>query len=274
MNLDGRVITIEQIPSVLGATPLNSSFKPKFPVLHNTSAPDQALFATWVKRGSPTPEQWLRNLASYYAGKGWQSMPHAFIMPDGRIGLGAPFSVKGTHSPSWNSFSIGVEMVGEFERETFAGTPTERAAIALFGELCKHYGWQPDLYARGVRGIHFHKEDPGTTHRTCPGRNVDKPRFVQRVLAYMGDSAAADETDRNGHVDVTIDAQTAPTQNLTNEQLFSVKWLQERLNAKGAHLVVDGIIGENTRAVVKEWQRTHSLVVDGIAGPKTRLSLL
>lgn len=274
MQLDGRVITIDQIPEVLGAVPLNATFRPKFPVLHNTSSPDIALYQSWMKRGNPTPEQWLRNLASYYSGLGWNSMPHAFVLPDGRIGLGAPFSMKGTHSPSWNSISIGVETVGEFEHEIWAGMPTERAAVALFGELCRHFGWQPDLYARGVRGIHFHREDPATTHRTCPGRNVDKARFVQMVLAYMGDSVAAAETDRNGHADATVAAQEAQTQNLTNEQLFSVKWLQERLNEKGAHLAVDGVIGEKTRSVVESWQRTHGLVVDGIAGPKTRLSLL
>jgi len=274
MQLDGRIITIDQIAGILTNDTGHGSFQPKFPVLHNTSEPDIALYQSWMKRGNPTPEQWLRNLASYYSGLGWNSMPHAFVLPDGRIGLGAPFSVKGTHSPSWNSVSIGVEMVGEFEHETFDKTPTQQAAVALFGELCRHFGWVPDLYVRGVRGIHFHKEDPGTTHKTCPGKNVVKADFVQRVLAYMGDSVAAAETDRNSHAHVTIEAQTAPTAKLTNDQLFSVKWLQERLNAKGAHLVVDGVVGPATISVVKDWQRTHGLVVDGIAGPKTRLSLI
>ena len=274
MILDGRIITVDQIASHLAGLTPNSSFQPKFPTLHNSSVPDIALYNSWMARGNPTPEQWLRNLASYYSGLGWNSMPHAFVLPDGRIGLGAPFNVKGTHSPSWNSISIGVECVGEFEHEIWAGTKTELAAVALFGELCKHYGWQPDIYARGVRGIHLHREDPATTHKSCPGRNVDKSRFVQRVLAYMGDSVAASETDRNGHADATIAAQTALAAHLTNEQLLSVKWLQERLNAKGAHLVVDGICGPRTIDVVKAWQRTHGLVVDGIAGALTRLSLV
>lgn len=206
MQLDGRIITQTQISAVLAATP-SSSFRPKFPVLHNTSEPDIKLYNSWMARGNPTPEQWLKNLAAYYRGLGWNSMPHAFILPDGRIGLGAPFSVQGTHSPSWNSRSIGIEMVGEFERETFVGTPTETAAIALFGELCKHYGWEPNIYVRGVSGIHFHKEDPGTTHKTCPGKNVDKALFVQHVMRYMGQPTVT--ADIKEHVVVPEKVQVA-----------------------------------------------------------------
>lgn len=210
MNLDGRVITQAQIAAVLAVTP-TGSFRPKFPVLHNTSQPDIKLYNSWMARGNPSPEQWLKNLAAYYRGLGWASMPHAFILPDGRIGLGAPFSVQGTHSPSWNNRSIGIEMVGEFERETFDGTPTEAAAIVLFGELCKHFGWDPNVYVRGVSGIHFHKEDPSTTHKTCPGKNVNKTLFVQKVMHYMGQSPGpiAAAPDVKEHINVPEKVQVA-----------------------------------------------------------------
>lgn len=207
MNLDGRIITIPQIGPHLASLQFTSAFQPKFPVLHNTSVPDMATYQKWVAAGRPTVAQWLQNLAAYYRSLGWNSMPHAFVLPDGTIGLGAPFNVRGTHTPSWNSISIGVETLGEFERDPWAGTLTEKASVALFGELCKRFHWQPDQYVRGVRGIHFHKEDPNTTHRTCPGKHVEKAKFVQQVLAYMGDSTAATETDRNGHLDVPIHAQ-------------------------------------------------------------------
>lgn len=274
MNLDGRILTIDQLHDHLAAMEWTGTFRPKFPVLHNTSVPDIATYHKWIAAGRPTMEQWLKNLASYYAGLGWNSMPHAFILPDGRIGLGAPFNVRGTHTPSWNSISIGVETLGEFERDIWAGTQTEKAAVALFGELCKRLNWMPDQYARGVRGIHFHKEDPGTTHRTCPGKNVDKPRFVAQVLAYMGDSAAAFETDRNGHADAPIAAQTADTAPLTKDQLTSTLWVQQRLVGKGAKLALDGVYGGETKKAVLAFQQQHPpLLVDGIAGPQTRLAL-
>lgn len=266
MNLDGRIIRIDEIHPLLTSMQWNGSFQPKFPVLHNTSVPDQHTYEGWIRAGKPTMEQWLHNLASYYAGMGWNSMPHAFVLPDGTIGLGAPFNVKGTHTPSWNSFSIGIETLGEFERETWAGTALEKAAIALFGELCLRLNWMPDQYARGVRGIHFHKEDPGTTHRTCPGRNVDKPGFVSKVLSYMGDAPAARETDRNGHLnDIPAHVLAADTGSMTKEQLTSWKWLEKRLVAKGFPATADG---------VKAFQQAHPpLLVDGRAGPLTRLAL-
>ena len=274
MNLDGRIITIDEIHGHLAGMEWNGSFRPKFPVLHNTSVPDQRTYHGWIAAGRPTMEQWLHNLASYYAGMGWRSMPHAFVLPDGRIGLGAPFNVAGTHTPSWNSFSIGVETLGEFDREVWANSPTEKASIALFAELCMRLGWQPDLYARGVRGIHFHKEDPGTTHRDCPGKNVVKQTFVEKVLAYMGDSGAASQVDRNSHVSPPIHVLTADSTALTKEQLTSAIWLQQRLVVKGFHVSVDGVCGPATRKAVEEFQKAHPpLVADGIAGPLTRLAL-
>lgn len=274
MNFDGRILTMQQLHEHVQGLQFSGSFQPKFPVLHNTSVPDLKTYQGWIASGRPTMEQWLRNLASYYAGLGWNSMPHAFVLPDGRVGLGAPFNVKGTHSPSWNSVSIGVETLGEFERDIWAGTPTEQAAVALFGELCLKLNWQPDVYARGVRGIHFHKEDPHTTHRTCPGKNVDKSRFVSMVLQYMGVSAAAHELDRNDHVEPPLPVHTSDASALTKDQLTSSTWLQQRLVAHGFDLRVDGIVGGQTKNAVKAFQQANPpLVVDGIAGPLTRLKL-
>src|SRR6478735_8548915 len=51
-----------------------------------------------------------------------------------------------------------------------------------------------------------------------------------------------------------------------------VRLLQARLNRDYplySNLVVDGIYGPRTTAVVREFQRRAGLVVDGIAGPQT-----
>jgi hypothetical protein len=45
--------------------------------------------------------------------------------------------------------------------------------------------------------------------------------------------------------------------------------LQERLNAHGAALAVDGDFGPRTDAAVRAFQSAHGLVVDGIVGPLT-----
>ena len=52
-----------------------------------------------------------------------------------------------------------------------------------------------------------------------------------------------------------------------------VRWVQERLNAEGAGLKVDGIYGPVTEAAVRQYQFIHGLAVDGTVGPVTRAKL-
>ena len=56
----------------------------------------------------------------------------------------------------------------------------------------------------------------------------------------------------------------------TDAMLIAVaKDLQAMLNACGAHLVIDGIIGHATIEAIKTFQRANGLTVDGIAGVRT-----
>lgn len=58
-----------------------------------------------------------------------------------------------------------------------------------------------------------------------------------------------------------------------------VRWLQESLNALGAHLEVDGQFGDKTKAALKAFQKNHKdengrkLEVDGVYGHHTARSL-
>jgi peptidoglycan hydrolase-like protein with peptidoglycan-binding domain len=52
---------------------------------------------------------------------------------------------------------------------------------------------------------------------------------------------------------------------------FTAKWLQESLNKlTGSKLVVDGDVGEQTRKVIREYQKSRGLEVDGWAGAGTQ----
>ena len=90
------------------------------------------------------------------------------------------------------------ETVGEFEREPFAG-PVKDNLIAALAILHAAAGLSPLPYGRGVRGLHFHKEDPVTTHKSCPGRHMVKPdpalvkgSGVERHLAGVGTTLHGD----------------------------------------------------------------------------------
>lgn len=242
---------------------------PAFVVVHNTSAPTLANYAEWRahpdKHGNWTPEQWGRNLASYYQGQGWSAGPHAFVCPDGIL-LFTPFTTPGVHSPSWNPRTWGVETVGEFESEQFDNGVADNLIGAL-AILHARVGLDPADYKFGTRGLHFHKEDPETTHKNCPGRNMNKAALVLAVSERMKAASPGD------HIDVPAAVQVAPTSDMTADELISVPWLQASLNKLGANLTIDGQIGQRTKAAVLAFQSGHGLRADGIAGPITRRAI-
>lgn len=160
------------------------AWRPRFVVVHNTSAPDTKTWRGWQKRNPPiTDERWAQNLVGYYSGLGWSTGPHLFVTPAGILAF-SPLTAPGTHSPSWNANSWGVETVGEFERDAFEG-PIKTNLVAALAVLHAAAGLQPRPYTVGVRGLHFHKEDVRTTHRSCPGRNIVKGDLVAAVEAKI-----------------------------------------------------------------------------------------
>jgi hypothetical protein len=56
--------------------------------------------------------------------------------------------------------------------------------------------------------------------------------------------------------------------------LVTVRSLQYLLNARGAHLVVDGIFGAKTKAAVIAFQRAHRLSADGVVRAGTWKTLI
>jgi hypothetical protein len=154
-------------------------WRPRFVVLHNTGAPTQA---QWMH--TPGGElQRLKNLEYYYRNLGWHAGPHWFVSPDMWL-MGTPSTQHGTHTPSWNSLSLGIEMAGDFDRDAF-DDKTRDNVVYLLALLHSALGLQPDNFKLGVRGLHFHREDQRTTHKHCPGAHVVKPDIVQRVHATM-----------------------------------------------------------------------------------------
>src|SRR6266852_4923356 len=144
-----------------------TSWRPQFVVLHNTAIPK---LADWH---AASGEQRMYNLERFYRDEQkWSAGPHLFVADD-LIWVFTPLTVSGVHSPSWNSITWGVEMVGDYNVEPFSPQVRDNAVSAL-ATLHAALGLDPS-------DMRLHKEDPRTTH-DCPGKNVNKADMIGLVL--------------------------------------------------------------------------------------------
>lgn len=147
------------------------SWRPQFIVVHNTAIPT---LADWH---DVSGERRMRGLEYYYRDEqGWSGGPHLFVADD-LIWVFTPLDVPGVHSPSWNAISWGVETVGDYNHEELPNAVLDNLVEALVA--LHRLG---DFAAPAIR---FHKEDPKTTHRGCPGRNLDKALLIDRLTVAL-----------------------------------------------------------------------------------------
>jgi hypothetical protein len=147
-----------------------TAWRPSFIVLHNTGAPSLA------QRARGLTQQNIKDLEAFYRDEQkWKAGPHLFV-DDKQIWVFTPLTVSGTHSPSWNKLSLGVEMLGNYEKEEFStgrGSKVRDNAVAALATLSAVLGLDPHT-------MKLHREDPLTTH-ACPGKNVRKLEVIQEV---------------------------------------------------------------------------------------------
>jgi len=148
-----------------------SAWRPQFVVVHNTYIPN---LADWH---SVAGSKRMLGLESYYRDtQKWSAGPHLFVADD-LIWVFTPLNTPGVHSPSWNAISWGVEMVGDYSTEPFGPAVRANAVAALAG-LHELAGLDP-------HAIRFHREDPLTTHKHCPGKNLVKAELIQSIVDRM-----------------------------------------------------------------------------------------
>lgn len=143
-------------------------------VLHNTAIP-----SIKQRQGGILTQTHISNLHTYYAkSQKWSGGPHLFIDAQG-IWVFNPLMVPGVHSPSFNSSSWGVEMLGDFETEDpnegLGKQIVENSQFAV-AALAEVQGWSDVDNQRLI----LHREDPRTTHK-CPGKNISKLNFIEAV---------------------------------------------------------------------------------------------
>lgn len=148
-----------------------SAWRPSFVVLHNTGVPH---LYDWYNYSG---KQRMNGLEHYYRDvMNWHAGPHLFVADD-LIWVFTPLTVCGVHSPSWNAVSWGVEMVGDYNTEAFDPRVKSNTVAALASLHVK-----AGLFSSSLR---LHKEDPATTHKSCPGVHVDKAEIMREVHALI-----------------------------------------------------------------------------------------
>ena len=163
--------TVEQFLTYLREelAPQMGVWRPSMVVLHNTdkmSWPAKVFHKSTGVTETLTPEQQIDNMSVNWTKHHFPSTPHLLLPPDGMVWLLWPMWKPGTHAPSWNQISWGVETVGDFDVDVPTPAFLRTLPLALAGMYA--------LLGRAPNGDTFklHKEDPGTTHKRCPGKNL------------------------------------------------------------------------------------------------------
>jgi hypothetical protein len=183
------------------------AWRPSKIVWHNTAAPS---LAQWMKSAAEDRAKGLvpgitriRNLERYFRDQnGWSGCPHLFIANDFTWVMN-PLTAAGVHSPSFNTTAIGIEMVGDFDREdddAGEGLKVKQNTIFATAVLCSALGLDP------ASAIYLHKQDPRTTH-DCPGKDIASDKF--QMIAEVVDLMSGGEHDP-AEVAAVIETGTAP----------------------------------------------------------------
>jgi len=147
-----------------------TTWRPSFIVLHNTAIPSLS------QRPNGFTLQHIKNLEIFYRDtQKWRAGPHLFI-DEKQIWIFTPLNLSGIHSPSWNNSSLGIEMLGDYTKESFTsgrGLKVRSNTVAAIKILSSVLGLDP-------LSIKLHREDPLTTH-ACPGSSVRKLEIIQQV---------------------------------------------------------------------------------------------
>ncbi len=109
----------------------------------------------------------VSGIDSWHRQQGWACFGyHAYIDKKGKIHPGRPFDVIGSQVGGHNSYSIGVSLEGNFDKEV----PNTQQILALQDLLT----WLCEEFAVDSANIKGHKDFSGHGSNSCPGKNLYK----------------------------------------------------------------------------------------------------
>jgi len=149
--------------------------------IHHTASPSLA------QRPQGFKIQHMRNLAHYYGNQlGWSAGPHIFVDEDEYFGLSSLYR-RGVHAVSFNSNSIGIEMLGQYDDLDDPKTGRGLDVVMNTAELVSILLTKMKLKAND-QTVKFHRDDP-KTNKTCCGKLIEKYWFLDLVNGFMDTGA-------------------------------------------------------------------------------------
>lgn len=200
--------------------------------LHHTASP------SLEQRPLGFTAQHIRNIQHYYQRTlGWTKGPHFFIDEDQIWGMTPP-TMQGIHAKSFNSSSIGIEVLGNYDSED---------PNSARGKLC----WQTTALASKIlldwigvspnpRTVLFHRDDPKTS-KTCPGTKVKKDTVIALISGSVID------------VNAVLTNGAAQTGVAQNDLVEVVPYLAERLRKTYSQIAATVSKKEKQFLVLDKW---------------------
>ena len=149
--------------------------------IHHTAYPNLAM------RPLGLTDAHQRNLLYYYKNKKrWSDGPHLFIDDKSILGMSGLLD-NGVHSVGFNSTHIGIEVLGDYDKEDpYSGRGRQCWNILFYtvAETLKYLGLEPNS-----KTVTFHRED-GHTSKSCPGRRIKKQWVLDGVKRAYSTSKA------------------------------------------------------------------------------------
>ena len=152
-------------------------WEPKGLVLHCTGAPKLN------DRLNGYNPQHMANYRTYYNSLGWSGGPHIMIDDKGQIWELNTLLDAGVHAPSWNHTHFGLEMLGNFnpgvdDFNSGRGLLVHQLAIKTMAIMF-------DEFELSISELKFHRDDPKSSHKACPGAFVKSEVIIAELTAAL-----------------------------------------------------------------------------------------
>jgi N-acetylmuramoyl-L-alanine amidase len=210
---------------------------------------------------SATTTGGAKSFARYHVNSlDWPGIAYHYVVDkDGVINYCHDLEVISYHVGNSNSRAIGICMVGDFRTQQLTDTQ-KRATQNLVTSLL-------DVLTIEVDDVWGHQEFPRYEWKPCPSINMENFRNELLFIRQKGELPIYRSVSY-------VSGNRKRTYLSYGDQGDDIKALQERLeklNFKPG--VIDGTYGKVTEDAVIRFQQAANLIVDGIVGPQTRDAL-